>query len=90
MNFYATVPAPPTIGKLADMLDEKYGFSVPLEDLFRWRGPSWSPEGITGATDVGPSVVDGVTCEQYAFRDLKLTPRQRWGRGYSRGFRRFP
>ena len=35
-NFYATVPAPPTIGQLADSLEENYGFSVPLSDLFRW------------------------------------------------------
>ena len=39
LNYYATVPAPPTIGQLADMLDEKYGFSVPLADLFRWGSP---------------------------------------------------
>ena len=44
-NFYATEPAPPTVGKLDDMLSEKYGFSVPLADLFRWGGPSWSTEG---------------------------------------------
>jgi hypothetical protein len=68
LNFYATVPAPPTIGQLADTLDEKYGFGVPLSDLFRWGGASWSPEGITGAMDVGPSVVAGTTCQQYAFR----------------------
>jgi hypothetical protein len=68
LNFYATVPAPATVGQLADMLDEKYGFSVPLEDLFRWGAPGWTTEGIKGATDVGPSAVLGVTCEQYAFR----------------------
>ena len=37
-NFYATVAAPATIGLLADMLDEKYAISLPLEDLFRWGG----------------------------------------------------
>jgi hypothetical protein len=67
-NVYATIPAPPTIGRLADLVEEKYGFSVPLEDLFRWGAPGWEPEGITSAMDVGPSAVEGVTCEQYAFR----------------------
>ena len=68
LNLYATVPAPPTIGQLAEKLEERYGFSVPLVDLFRWGSSGWSPEGITGAFDVGPSVVAGTTCEHYAFR----------------------
>ncbi len=72
LNYYATIPAPPTIGKLADLLDDKYDFTVPLEDLFRWGGPSWTPEGITGATDVGPADVEDTTCEQYAFRQADL------------------
>lgn len=68
LNYYATVPAPPTIGKLAQTLDENYDVSVPIVDLFRWGTPDWRMEGITGAMDVGPSVVGGTTCEQYAFR----------------------
>lgn len=68
LNYYATVPAPPTIGQLADTLDEKYGFGVPLSDLFRWGTPSFSTEGIKAAMDVGAGVVAGTTCEQYAFR----------------------
>jgi hypothetical protein len=72
LNFYATVDAPPTIGQLADKLDSEYGFSVPLEDLFRWGAPGWTPEGITGAMDVGPSPVLGTTCEQYAFRQADI------------------
>ena len=68
LNFYATVPAPPTIKQLVDALDENYGFSVPLEDLFRWGSPGWSTDQITSATDVGPSVVADTTCEHYAFR----------------------
>ena len=68
LNYYATVPAPPTIGELASTLDEKYDVTVPIVDLFRWGGPNWSTEGIKGAMDVGASVVLGTTCEQYAFR----------------------
>jgi hypothetical protein len=71
-NVYATIDAPPTIGKLAELLDDKYGFSVPLEDLFLWGSPGWEPAGITSAMDVGPSVVEGVTCEQYAFRQADV------------------
>ena len=68
LNYYATVPAPPTIGELARTLDEQYDVGVPIVDLFRWGTPSFSTEAVTGAMDVGPSVVGGVTCQQYAFR----------------------
>jgi hypothetical protein len=65
-NFYATVPAPATTKQLIDDLYDKYGIELPLIDLFRW-GDS-SGEKIKAAIDIGPSAVDGVTCEQYAFR----------------------
>ena len=68
LNYYATVPAPPTIGQLAEKLDENYGIGVPLSDLFRWGTPGWSTEGITAARDLGPSDVLGTTCQHYAFR----------------------
>ena len=72
MNYYATIPAPPAIGQLADMLDEKYAFTIPLEDLFRWGAPGWNESQITGSMDVGPSDVSGTTCEQYAFRQADI------------------
>jgi len=68
VNYYATVPAPPTIAKLSDHLYEKFGIEMPLEDLFLW-GTSRSKIGeIKSATTVGPSQVGGVTCEHFAFR----------------------
>jgi hypothetical protein len=72
VNFYATVPAPPTVGQLADKLDESFGMSVPLEDLFRWGDAKWTAEGITGAIDLGPSPAAGATCQQYAFRQADI------------------
>ena len=73
VNYYATVPAPPTIGALIDKLDEKYGIQMPLVDLFLWASPeSDTTKDITGAIDVGPSSVDGTSCEQYAFRQAGL------------------
>jgi hypothetical protein len=68
VNYYATVPAPPTITQLSDMLDEKYGIQIPLEDLFYWGGPQSKDTDITSAMFIGPSDVDGVTCGHYAFR----------------------
>jgi hypothetical protein len=66
--YYATVPAPNTIEKLADDLEDKYDIELPLVDLFRWGTPEASIGDITSAVDLGPSAIHGVTCEQYAFR----------------------
>ncbi len=67
-SFYATVPAPPTIEKLADQLEDKYDIELPLVDLFRWGTPEGNVKSITSAADLGPSAINGVTCEQYAYR----------------------
>jgi hypothetical protein len=67
-KFYATVPAPPTLGQLDDVLQEKYDMEIPLADLFRFGGPKWSAADIRAASVIGPSGVDGVSCMHYAFR----------------------
>src|SRR5262245_22120758 len=72
LNYYATVPAAPTITEVANNLEDKYGIEIPLVDLFRWGGPRSAESEITGATDIGPGVVDGTTCEHYAFRQPGL------------------
>jgi hypothetical protein len=66
LNYYATVDAPPTIEKLTDDLSDKYGIELPLVDLFEINDSSIKK--IRAAVDIGPSTVDGVTCEHYAFR----------------------
>jgi hypothetical protein len=71
MNYYATVPAPATLAELTDRLQDKYAIEMPLADLFYWssghRGAS-----ITAAADIGPSQIEGVTCEHYAFRQADV------------------
>jgi hypothetical protein len=71
-SYYATVAAPSTINALADKLEDDYGITLPFVDLFRWGSPDSGAnaltEALTGAVDIGPSAVEGVTCEQYAFR----------------------
>lgn len=66
-RYYATAAAPATIEKLADELEEKYGINLPLVDLFRWGTPAANLAAIKSAIDVGPSEIDGVTCQQYAY-----------------------
>jgi hypothetical protein len=71
-GYYATVPAPDTIGKLIEAVQEKYDVEIPLVDLFLWGGPRASANEIMAAADFGPGSVDGVTCEHYAFRQPGL------------------
>lgn len=72
VNYYATVPAPTTIGELATELRDKYDLEMPLVDLFFWGTPRATTQEVRSAIDVGPSVVDGITCEQYALRQAGL------------------
>ena len=67
MNYYATIPAPPTLRELADKLSDQYDLELPIADLFYW-GDRKTTSDIVGAIDAGDSQVDGVTCEHYAFR----------------------
>jgi hypothetical protein len=67
VNYYATVPAPPTIGELLDQASEKYDIELPLYDLYNWGTKDDDINKIKTAVDVGPGAVDGVTCEHYAF-----------------------
>jgi hypothetical protein len=72
VNYYASVPAPATIIELVDTLDAKYDLETPLVDLFRWSNPAALLSQITDAKVIGPSTIDGVTTEQYAFRQEGL------------------
>ncbi len=73
LNYYATVPAPPTIAEVVKKVQEKFDIDFPLADLFYWGAPeSTEDQEITSALDIGPSSVEGTTCEQYAFRQEGL------------------
>jgi hypothetical protein len=72
INYYATMKAPPTVAKLADVLSDKYDINVPLVDLFYWGTDRSKIGDIKVGIDIGPSVVEGTTCEQYAFRQEGL------------------
>jgi hypothetical protein len=56
------------VAELADNPSNKYGIELPLVDLFEWGANDANIKKIKAAVDIGPSVVDGVTCEHYAFR----------------------
>lgn len=72
LGFYATVPAPATILQLADRLRDHYGLELPMVDLFRWGTPESDSDELTAGFYVGPTTVDGVACDLYAFRQPGL------------------
>jgi len=71
-NYYATVPAPATTAQLVDKVYDDYGIEIPLVDLFKWGTDKSAIRKITSAFDAGPSTVQGITCEHYAFRQEGL------------------
>jgi hypothetical protein len=68
VNYYASVPAPPTIAELTNHLETKYGVELPLADLFYWATGKLNVSNLASAIDAGPSQVTDVTCEHYVFR----------------------
>lgn len=71
-NYYATVPAPATTAQLVDKVYNNFGIEIPLVDLFKWGTDSSAVNKITSAFDLGPSTVQDITCEHYAFRQEGL------------------
>src|SRR3954467_11443166 len=71
LGYYATVPAPGTNREVLDTVYQKFGISLPLEDLFRWGDGSNADriKALKSAYDVGPATIDGVVTEHYAFRE---------------------
>jgi hypothetical protein len=72
VNYFASAPAPATIGQLVDEVNDRFAVELPLADLFYWSGSDSKLGEIVGAIDVGPAVVGGVTCEQYAYRQTGM------------------
>jgi hypothetical protein len=68
VGYYASLAAPGTIAQLDTMLVNDYDLSIPLRDLFQWGAGGFNSAGVESVIDVGPSQVNGTTCEQYAVR----------------------
>jgi hypothetical protein len=68
MGYYASVSAPGTLHELVSVLQDKYGISLPLTDLFQWGVDPDDGSGLTGAAYIGPAKVNDTVCEHYAYR----------------------
>ena len=60
--------SPPTIAELFKQVQDKFNIELPFIDLFKWGTNEDDINKIETAIDAGPTTVEGVTCEQYAFR----------------------
>ena len=72
LKYYSTVDAPGTNAATLDAIYDKYGISLPLEDLFHWNGDKTREDKLISGFVVGPATIDGVPTEHYAFREKDM------------------
>lgn len=69
LNYFATAPAPSTNRAFLKSIYDRFGISLPLEDLFRWNdGDTSDLEALTSGFSVGTANIDGVLTDHWAFR----------------------
>lgn len=69
LDFYASVPAPPTNREFLKALYDRTGIELPLEDLFRWSdGDDSDIKALTSGFSMGTATIDGAATDHWAFR----------------------
>lgn len=71
-KFYASMAAPATIHELLDVAEERYDIEMPFRDLFMWGTDKADIAAIQSAIYIGPTKIDDVTCDHYAFRNVDV------------------
>lgn len=70
LGYYASVPAPATNREMLELVYDKYGIKLPLEDLFRWNDPnSVRVEALKSGYKLGTATLGGVATDHYVFRE---------------------
>jgi hypothetical protein len=71
LGFYSSVPAPPSNREVLELIYDRFGIALPLEDLFRWAEPGHTDrlQAFQSAYEVGTATIDGVETDHYAFRE---------------------
>jgi hypothetical protein len=67
-GYYSKYQAPSTIRATLDLAEQKYGATVPLDDLFKWSDGDDQAKALTSAHFIGKAQVAGQTANHYAFR----------------------
>jgi hypothetical protein len=67
------VPAPATIQATIAEIGDRFGISLPLDDLFRWSSADGArAEHLDSGFLVGTETLDGVKTDHYAFREGQI------------------
>lgn len=72
LKYYATVPAPATIGQTIDKVTTNFGIEIPLADLFSWGTNQTMRSRVKEAYVIRPETISGRTCMHYAFRQEQV------------------
>jgi len=74
LGYYATVAAPPTNSEALNLIYQKFGIALPLEDLFRWEDGTSADrlQAIKSASRIGTATIDGVETDHYAYREADV------------------
>lgn len=67
-KYYSSVEFSGTNGELVKKLEERYGFEVPMSDLFLWGTPAAPVDKIESAMNAGQDLIGNDLCDHYAFR----------------------
>lgn len=71
-KLYASVAAPATIRELLDVAEERYDIDLPFRDLFSWGTDRADVAAIQSAIYIGPTKINEVPCDHYAFRNVDV------------------
>lgn len=66
-NFYGSIPVPPTLDEALDVASERFGITIPLEDIIVNKPYQSALGNVTSGMLLGPVTVLGVPCEHLAF-----------------------
>lgn len=71
-KLYATFAAPGTIRELLDVAEQRYNIALPFSDLFVWGTERADPDVLKSAIYIGPTKINDVTCDHYAFQNADV------------------
>ena len=73
LGYFSTWPAPANIQATVAEVENRFGISLPLEDLFRWSGPDGArADSLQNGFLVGVETIDGAKTKHYAFREGQI------------------
>jgi hypothetical protein len=73
LGYFSTWPAPANIQATVAEVENRFGISLPLDDLFRWSGPDGArADSLQNGFLVGTETIDGAKTKHYAFREGEI------------------